>query len=185
MTTTTTSTMLNGVNIEALSATIAAIQADPGLAEFRFRAANEWQDGSFSRTSVGGFYGCRDELGSDRVFTMEADEPPLLLGENRAANSAEHLLHALASCLTTAMVYHAGARGIRIEALESRLEGDIDLRGFLGIDPAVRKGYQAIRVTFRVRSAAPAEQLAELCEYSPMYDVISRSVPVSIRIEKF
>lgn len=90
---------------------------------------------------------------------FDADEPPLLLGKDHAANPAEYVLHALVACLTTSLVYHAAARGIRIESVESTLEGDLDLQGFLGLSDQVRRGYKDIRVNFVVKSDAGPEQL--------------------------
>jgi len=85
--------------------------------------------------------------------------------------------------MTTTMVYHAAARGIEIRGVESQLEGDLDLRGFLGLSEKVRKGYQAIRVRMRVQSDASPETLRELTGYSPVYDIVSKSVPVEVTIE--
>ena len=114
---------------------------------------------------------------------LDNDEPPVLLGADAGANPVEYVLHALAGCLTTTMVYHAAARGIDIGAVESELEGDLDLRGFLGLSDEVRKGYREIRVTLRVQSAADAGILKNLAQYSPVYDIVSRSVPVQLRVE--
>ena len=83
----------------------------------------------------------------------------ILLGKDAAANPAEHLLHALAACMTTSMVYHAAARGVHIEAVESSFEGDIDVHGFLDLDNSVRKGYQGIRVNFKIKADVPDAQL--------------------------
>jgi uncharacterized OsmC-like protein len=97
-------------------------------------------------------------------------------------------LHALAACVTTAMVYHAAARGIAIEEVESSIDGDIDLRGFRGIDPKVRNGFQKIRMNFRIKADVPDEQLQELCtigqQYSPVFDSITHGVPVKIAAER-
>src|SRR5215471_18174177 len=106
----------------------------------------------------------RSHVSWRRPFVLEADEPTVLLGKDAAASPVEHLLHALASCLTTSMVYHAAARGIYLEEVESRLEGDIDLHGFLDLDPKVRKGYQGIRVNFKVKADVPDEQLQEIVQ---------------------
>jgi uncharacterized OsmC-like protein len=114
---------------------------------------------------------------------LDADEPLLLLGRDHGANPTEHVLHALAASLTTALVYHAAARGIPIEAVESRVEGEIDIQGFLGLSDHVRKGYQSIRVNFKVKTDAPAATLRELFQFSPVYDTVSNPVPVSISIE--
>ena len=93
------------------------------------------------------------------------------------------MLHALAACLTTSLVYHAAARDIRIESVESTLEGDLDLRGFLGLSDQVRHGYKELRVNFTVKSDASPEQLRELTAFSPVYDIVSNPVPVTINIK--
>ena len=127
-------------------------QGRTGLGACRFRARNTWIDGSHNRSTVKGFYGARQEIAHKQTFTMDADEPAILAGDDEGANPVEHLLHALASCLTTSMVAHAAVRGIEIDALQSELEGDIDLRGFLGLATDVPKGYTAIRAKFRVNA---------------------------------
>jgi uncharacterized OsmC-like protein len=115
---------------------------------------------------------------------MDADEPAILAGADKGANPVEHLLHALASCLTTSMIAHAAVRGIRIEALESRLEGDIDLRGFLGLANDVPKGYTAIRATFRVK-ADPKDmpRIAELAQFSPVFNTLMRGTVVDVQVD--
>ena len=88
-------------------------------------------------------------------------------------------------CLTTTMVYHAASRGIRVEAVESELEGDLDIRGFLGLSNEVRKGYHHVRVRMRAKSDAPGEKLAELAKFSPVYDIVSNSLPVEVTVETY
>lgn len=126
-------------------------------------------------------------MSRSKRFVLKSDEPAILLGEDAAANPAEHLLHALAACLTTSMVYHAAARGIQIEEIESSLEGDIDLHGFLGLDPKVRKGYQGIRVNFKIKADVPVDQLQDVCRlgsgFSPVFDSVTNGVPVSVTAE--
>lgn len=174
----------NGVDVTALFDTISAVKQDNALAKFQFRADNRWIDGAHNRSEIQGFYGCKAEDATrDRPFVLDADEPPLLLGKDEGANPVEYVLHALAACMTTTMVYHAAARGIQIRGIESRLEGDLDLRGFLGLSDKVRKGYQDIRVRMRVQSDASPETLRQLTTYSPVYDIVSRSVPVEVVIE--
>ena len=102
-----------------------------------------------------------------------------------AANPIEFPLHGLAACLTTTMVYHAASRGIEIEAVDSTLEGDIDLRGVLGISDTVRKGCHDVRVRMRVKSEAKPETLRELAQFSPVYDVVSNSQPVDVMVETY
>ena len=182
--TATRSRVVNGVNLETLMATVNAIKGDPELGACHFRASNKWLGGNHNRTTVTGFYGAKQEIAHKQKFEMDADEPPILAGEDEGANPVEHLLHALASCVTTSMVAHAAVRGIHVEEVESELEGDIDLRGFLGLSDDVPKGYTDIRVKFKVK-ADPKDlaRLEELIEYSPVFNTLTHGVPVSIQVE--
>lgn len=174
---------LNGVDVARLKERSRTFDERPALAKLQFRASNRWVSGGYNRSSIEGFYSAgQEESSRTQPFVLEADEPPVLLGEDRAVNPAEYLLHALAACLTTSMVYHAAARGIVIESLESHIEGDLDIRGFLGIAPGVRPGYEGIRVSFKVKSNASPEQLRDLCDYSPVHDIVSNRVPVTISV---
>ena len=141
-------TIINGIFVEDLLSTIDAIKANPAIAKFKFRVQNQWEGGGHNSSTADTYSGACQEMSRTKPFVLEADEPAILLGRDSAANPVEHLLHALASCLTTSMVYHAAARGIQIDEIESSLEGDIDLHGFLELDKDVRKGYQGIRVNF-------------------------------------
>lgn len=177
--------IVNGVNVDQLFETIRAIKDTPNLAKFKFRARNEWLDGGHNQSTIKDFYGVgREDTSRRETFVFDADEPAVLLGEDHGANPVEYVLHALAACLTTALVYHAAARGITIDEVESELEGDLDIQGMLGLSDKVRKGYQNIRVNFKIKSDASAETLTELCQFSPVFDIVSNPVPVSLRVEK-
>jgi uncharacterized OsmC-like protein len=175
--------IVNGVDVTALSQTLDAIRHESKLGAFQFRANNTWLGGGLNRSTFGGFFGAGREQTRAKSFSFSADEPPVLLGGDKGANPVEFVLHALAACLTTTMVYHAAARGIDIRTVSSEVEGDIDVRGFMGLSEEVRKGYSHIRVTLRVASEAPAEQLASLAKFSPVYDIVSNSLPVEVRVE--
>jgi len=180
--------IVNGIMVDDLFTTIEAIKATPAIAKFKFHVRNQWLDGSQNKSTVNTFYGAGQNLSRSKPFVLHADEPSVLLGKDAAANPVEHLLHALASCLTTSMVYHAAARGIQIEEVESTLEGDIDLHGFLELDRNVRKGYQGIRVNFKIKADVPDERLQEIVQlglgYSPVFDSLTNGVPVSIKAER-
>jgi uncharacterized OsmC-like protein len=177
--------VVNGVNVETLMGTIDAIKGDPGLGSCHFRASNTWLSGNHNRSTVSGFYAARQEIAHKQKFTMEADEPALLAGGDDGANPVEHLLHALAACTTTSMVAHATVRGIRIEALESEVEGDLDLRGFLGLSSDVPKGLTEIRVKFRVKAnPRDLKQIEELAKYSPVFDSLTRGTRVAVSVEQ-
>ena len=181
-------TLINGVNVDQLLATVNAIKQNPDLARFQFRARNEWLEGGHSRTFIQGFYGAgQEDTSRTKPFVLEGDEPPVLLGENAGANAVEAVLHALASCLAVGFVYNAAAQGIKIDSLEFELEGDLDLHAFLGLSDQVRPGYDNIRLSYRVKSDAPREKIVALCEYvqktSPVLDIIRNPVPVSISLK--
>ena len=179
---------VNGVAVDDLLTTIEAIGATPSIAKFTFRLRNQWNEAAQNQSIVDKFYGAGQEVSHPLPFVLVADEPAVLLGKDEAANPVEHLLHALAACLTTSMVYHAAARGIEIEEIESSLEGHIDLHGFLDLDPGVRKGYQGIRVKFKIKADVPEEGLQEIMQlgtgHSPVFDSLTNGVPVSVTTER-
>lgn len=178
---------LNGVDVDQLLGTIRLVQEQPEIARFQFRAHSEWVDGGFSRTTIQEFYGAgREDSSRAAAFTLEGDEPPVLLGTNRAPNAVEAVLHALASCLAVGFAYNAAALGIRLETLSFDLEGDLDLHAFLGLSDQVRPGYDGIRVTCHLKADAPREKLQELRAHvertSPVLDILRNPVPVSVEL---
>jgi uncharacterized OsmC-like protein len=180
----TTIKEVNGVDIDVLQTTISNIKKDPDLAKCRFHVRNEWLEGNHNRTTIASFYGAKQENEHRQPFELDADEPPILAGHDQAPNPVEHLLNALAGCVTTSLVAHAAVRGIHIHELESEIEGDIDLRGFLGISPDVPKGYTNIRMKFKVKSDADSvEKLKSLASYSPVYNTLIHGTKVDIEVE--
>jgi uncharacterized OsmC-like protein len=179
--------MRNGVDSATLYGTLDAIKADPSLGTFQFRATNRWIDGAHNRSTIQGFFGAGQEDASRaEAFTLDAGEPAVLLGTDTGANPAEYLLHALAACLTTSLVYVATARKVRLTEVSSTLEGDMDVRGALGLSDEVRNGFTRIRATFHVKGDAPAEKLREIVERaqarSAVFDVVSHGVPVEVAV---
>ncbi len=183
---TLTTHIVNGVDVEKVIQTIDALKSDPDLAKTEFRLKNKWISGGHNHSVVNGFYAAKQEMRHDSTFDLDADEPAVLAGTDLGANPVEHLLNALAACITTSMIYHAAVQGIEITELESELKGDIDLRGFLGISKDVRKGYKNIRVDFKVRTNGNVdlEKLKELTTFSPVFDVASHGTKIDINIER-
>jgi uncharacterized OsmC-like protein len=180
-----TGTIRNGVDTEKMFATLDLIKTQPELARFQFRAINRWIDGSHNRSTINGFYAAGGE-DTTRIeaFRLDAGEPAILLGSDAGPNPAEYLLHSLAACLTTSIVYVAAARKVELTAVESTLTGDMDVRGALGVDDEPRNGFEHIGVTFRVTGNAPAEKLREVVERaqnrSAVYDMVTNGVPVAV-----
>ena len=176
-------TVRNGVNVTEMMDTIEAVKMNPAMAKFNFRLTNKWMGGEKNRSTMKEFTGALQEHRVDaRPFVYDNGEHQVLLGDDKAPNPVEWLLHALVGCMTTTMAYHAAIHGIQIGAIDSSIEGDLDLRGFLGLSDRVRKGYSEIRVTMRVATAAPKEVIEALVRMSPVYDTVSRSVPVKVTI---
>lgn len=178
-------THMNGLDVQAAYDTIDAITADSGLARFQFRARNTWIDGGTNRSMIRDFYGAgREDNSRTTSFEFTNGEPPVLLGDNEGANPVEFLLHALAGCVTTTFVLHATARGITIDELSTELEGDMDLRGLLGLDESVSPGYEQIRIRMNVKADCSDQQLDELLDYtqqhSPVCNTVCRPVPVKV-----
>ena len=181
-------TVRNGVDSEQMYGTLDAIKAQPELGIFQFRAHNHWIDGAHNRTTIQRFYGAgQEDTSREEPFVIDAGEPAVLLGTDTGANPAEHLLHALAACLTTSLVYVAAARKVRLTEVQSTLEGDMDVRGALGLSDEVRNGFTQIRASFKVKGDAPEEKLREVVERarerSAVYDMVTHGVPVSIAVE--
>jgi hypothetical protein len=130
--TTTERTPLNGVDVPTLFATLDAVRDAPEAARFQFRAVNRWVSGTHSRTTIDGFFGVGQEQQHRREYVLEADHPEVLVGTDEAPSPVEAVLHGLAACLTAGIGNIAAARGIELTSVESRLEGDIDLRGCWG-----------------------------------------------------
>lgn len=179
---------LNGVDVGQLFKTIEAIKGTPDIAKFKFRATNEWIHGGHNRTTVKDFYGAQQDHDHLSPFVLDEDEPEVLLGEDKGPNPVEYLLTGLIGCLTSALVYHAAAKGIQIKGVKSRLEGDIDLRGFLGLSPDVKVGYENIRVYFKIDADISDEQKEELIKmaqkYSPVFNTVSNPTPVWVSLDK-
>lgn len=180
-------THINGLDIQAASDTIDAIRADGNLARFQFRARNSWVDGGANRSKIRDFYGAgREDDSRTMDFEFTNGEPPVLLGNNEGANPVEFLLHALAGCVTTTFVLHAMVRGITISELSTELEGDIDLRGLLGLDESVPPGYEEIRIRMNVKADCSDEELDDLLAYSEQHSPVCNTVcrPVPVKIER-
>ena len=176
----------NGVNTPALMATINVVKETPALAKFRFRASNRWISGTHSVSRVESFSGAGGDHLHETQFTYGADHPAVLVGQDRGPTPIEFLLHGLAACITSGIGNIAAARGVTLTSVESRVEGDIDLRGILGLSGEVRNGYERIRITFDIAGDAPPEKLREIVEQSQarsaVFDVLTNGVPVDVTV---
>jgi len=176
---------VNGLDTKQMYETIETLKAQPGLARFQFRNSNEWISGGHNRSTIQGFYGPgKEDTSRKEPFVFDAGEPPVLLGNNEGANPVEFLLHAIAGCVTTTLVLHAAARGITLESVSTKLEGEIDLRGLLALDDSVSAGYEQIRIKMDVKADCPDEELDALMafalDHSPVCNSVCRPVPITL-----
>ena len=181
-----TAKIVNGVNVTQLFEIIDSIKENKDIAKFNFRAQNKWIGGTENHTTVSDYYGACKTHTRNKPHVFVKDEPPILLGSDKGANPVEYLLAGLAGCITTSLVAHAAARGIKIDSIESILEGDIDLLGFLQLDENVNPGYESIQVSFKIESDAPKETLQELVELAkkslPVCNTVTKPTPVNVKL---
>jgi len=187
MTATTTETVRNGVDTTALFGTLDALEAQPELARFQFRARNRWLGGAHNRSEIKDFYAaCGEDTTRAEPFTLDAGEPAILIGTDTGPNPAEYLLHALAACVTTSLVFSAAARGVRLTSVESTLEGDMDVQGAMGLSDEYRNGFERIRMTIQIAGDAPEETLRKVVQRgtdrSVVFDSITNGVPVTVDV---
>jgi uncharacterized OsmC-like protein len=183
----TTDTFRNGVDTQKMFGTLDLIEAQPELARFQFRATNRWIAGAHNRSTIKAFYAAGGEdTTRDEAFDLDAGEPAILLGSDTGPNPVEYLLHALAACLTTSIVYVAAARKVELTSVESTLTGEMDVRGALGVSAEPRNGFERIDVAFRVRGNAPEGKLRQVVERarrrSAVYDIVTNGVPVALEV---
>ncbi len=182
---TTNQNQINGLDTLAFKKTVGEIERNPELAQCKFRVRNQWKTCDDNRSEARDFYAAGAERKHKHVFKFRAGEPVLLAGKDEGANPVEFLLSALSGCMTTTVAYYAALNGEKIEKMESTYEGDLNLQGLLGLGENVRPGYQKIRVNFKIKSSAPAEHFEKYYHFSPVYDVVSKSVPVDVTIETY
>ena len=180
----TTGKQINGLDVGALTEVMREVERDPAKGQVEFRVRSQWKGQTRSRASVESYSIGGQEV--HRHFTIDADEPFELLGRNTAPNPQELLMTALNACITVGYVAEASMKGIVLEKVEIETSGRLDLRGFLGIDPAVAPGYDTIHYVVRIKGAGTPEQFQEIhdtvARTSPNYFNISRPVKIDARL---
>src|SRR5690242_16995492 len=172
-----TSTVSNGVNVAALLAAREALTSAPQAAQFKWRAACQWKDGTHSHSTVESFYGLGQEQHHKRTFSFDADHPEIFASEDHGPTPVEYVLVGLASCLTAGIAAVAQNRGIQLNSVKATLEGDMDILGILGGDPEIRNGYTEIRVHYDIDADATPEEIQALVaqsqKRSAVFDVVT------------
>ena len=176
---------VNGLDIDALFQVIDDVSKDPSKGIVGFRVTSAWKGQTRSEASVESYTIGGQEV--RRSFTMPVDEPLELLGENTAPNPQEMLMAALNACIMVGYVAGAAVNGITLEKVEIETSGELDLRGFLGIDETVPPGYESIRYVVRIKGNGTPEQFREIhdtvIKTSPNYFNISRPIRIDAELK--
>ena len=181
-----TSSVNNGVNVEALLAAREALKGAPQAAKFTWRASCKWQNGTHSRTMIKEFHGLGEEQKHKTEFTFDADHPEIFASEDHGVTPIEFVLVGLASCLTAGVASVAQNRGVQLRSVEAKLEGTMDLQGILGMDRDVSNGYDDIKVTFHIDADAPKKEIEALVaqsqKRSAVFDAVTNPTSVTVRV---
>jgi|SRR5438445_4233779 len=186
MTSTEAPTADNGVNVDFLLSAREALAAQPEGAQFKWRVSNTWVNGTHSQSTVNGFFGLGEEQNHRAEFTFDGDHPELFSSEDQGATPVELLLASLAGCLTAGVAAVAQNRDIQLKAVTATLEGDMDVRGILGVDPEVRNGFNQIRVTYNIDADASPEDIKALVaqsqKRSAVFDIVTNPTNVIVEV---
>ena len=176
----------NGVNVAALIAAREALTNAPHAAKFKWRAACEWKNGTYSHSTVEGFFGLGEEQRRKTTFKFDADHPEVFASEDRGATPVEYVLVGLASCLTAGVAAIAQHRGIQLRSVSATIEGGMDLQGILGIDSEVRNGFDGIKVKYKIDADASPDEIKALVaqsqKRSAVFDCITNPTNVTVEV---
>jgi uncharacterized OsmC-like protein len=177
----------NGVNVEFLLAAREALAAQPEGADFKWRVSNTWVNGTHSRSSIHGFFGLGQEQSHRTEFVFDGDHPELFSSEDHGPTPVELLLVSLASCLTAGVAAVAQNREIQLRSVTATLQGDMDIRGILGVDPDVRNGFNQIKVSYKVDADATPDDIKALVaqsqKRSAVYDIVTNPTRVTVEVD--
>jgi uncharacterized OsmC-like protein len=176
----------NGVNVEALLEAREALAKAPDAAQFKWRAACEWKNGTHSHSTVEGYYGLGQEQPRKTRFTFDADHPAVFAAADSGATPVEYVLVGLASCLTAGIAAVAQHRNIQLRSVTATIEGDMDIYGILGIDADVRNGFKGIKVSYKIDADAKREDIeaivAQSQKRSAVYDIVTNPTNVTVEV---
>lgn len=184
--TTTATPVNNGVNVDALLEARTALAETPEGAQFTWRATNEWEHGTHSRSVVEEFFGLGEEQAHRTTFTFSADHPEVFASEDHGITPVEFVLVGLASCLTAGVAAVAQNREIQLNSVKATIEGNMDILGILGGDPEVRNGFSDISVHYEIDADASQEDIEALVaqsqKRSAVFDVVTNPTNVAVSV---
>ena len=178
----------NGVNVDALLGAREALTEAPEAAVFKWRATSEWINGTHSRATVDGFFGLGDEQKHRQTFQFDADHPEIFAAEDNGATPVEFILVGLAGCLSAGIASVAQNRNIQLRSVKATLEAGMDLQGILGIDDAVRNGFDGIKVHYEIDADATGDEIAAVVaqsqKRSAVFDIVTNPTDVTVSASK-
>lgn len=187
MNATTTHTVDNGVNVEALLGARQALTDAPAAAQFKWRASCSWVRGTHSRSSVQGFFGLGAEHSHKTEFRYDADHPEIFAAEDNGPAPVEFVLVGLASCLMAGVASVAQNRNIQLRSVKATVEAGMDLQGILGIDEEVRNGFDGVKIVFDIDADATKEEIAALVaqsqKRSAVFDIVTNPTNVTVEVK--
>ncbi len=176
----------NGVNVEALIGAREALTETPEAAKFTWRAACEWKNGTYTHSTVEGFFGLGEEQARTKTFNFEADHPEVFASADIGATPVEYVLVGLASCLTAGVAAVAQHREIQLNSVTATIEGGMDIQGILGIDSDVRNGFDGVKVTYEIDADASEKDIKALVaqsqKRSAVYDIVTNPTNVTVEV---
>jgi uncharacterized OsmC-like protein len=179
-------TVVNGVNVQALLDAREVLRGAPEAAQFTWRAASTWQNGVHSTTTIQNFFGLGEEHSHKTVTVFDADHPEVFAAEDNGITPIEYLLVGLASCLTAGVASVAQNRGIQLRSVQATVEGHHDIRGILGVDSDVRNGFNDVKVTFNIDADASQQEIEALVaqsqKRSAVFDALTNPTTVTVEV---
>jgi len=181
------STIDNGVNVQALLEAREVLAGAPEAAQFTWKASSKWEEGVHSTTTINNFFGLGAEQSHKTETVFDADHPEVFAANDKGITPIEYLLVGLASCLTAGVASVAQNRGIQLHSVESTVEGNHDIRGILGVDSDVRNGFNDVKVTFKIDADASQQEIEALVaqsqKRSAVFDALTNPTEVTVEVE--
>ena len=174
--------MLNDINIEGLDAYINVISENPKEAIVTYGITAKWLGGVKTQIQTH-----NQNVGSKeivKVFKFSIDEPAELLGNNINPTPQDYLFGGLAGCMMVGFVVGATKKGIKLDSVELKIKGNLNLRGFLNVDKDVPIGFDKIGFDYEVKGDGTQSDYDEIIRnvqhFSPNYRTISDAVQLSV-----
>ncbi len=175
---------LNGIDTQALKQVMGQISKDPSLGKVKFQVTTTWKGTTKSETVIEGYKISGQKV--KRIHTFVIDEPKELMGEDASANPQEYLMGAMNACIMNTYVIAAAMKGVKLESVVMETEGELDLRGFLGIDKNIIPGYNELKYRVRLKGNGTREQYEEVHKAvvatSPNYYNITHAIKLNTEL---